>query len=207
MATETNRGEDALIKTYFNAKAALWDETIAEKDVGKLEGMARRLKIEPGSMVLDVGTGTGVFAPFLLSRIGQNGKLVCLDFAEEMLKRAQAKGFQRNVEYVCTDITDTRFRNETFDTVVCYSSFPHFQDKPKALREISRVLKKGGRLLICHTSSRAEINEIHRQIPEVQNDLIPEEDEMRHLLLSAGFAEISVWDAGDNYLAMAGKVS
>ena len=78
MAAETNRGEDALIKTYFNEKAALWDETIAEKDVGKLEGMARRLKIEPGSMVLDVGTGTGVFAPFLLGRIEQNGKLVCL---------------------------------------------------------------------------------------------------------------------------------
>ncbi|MFC1931360.1 class I SAM-dependent methyltransferase [Chloroflexota bacterium] len=196
-----------MIKTYFNAKAALWDETIAEKDAGKLEGMVRRLKIESGSMVLDVGTGTGVFVPFLLSRIGQNGKLVCLDFAEEMLKKAQAKGFQKNVEYVCGDIADTRFSNETFDAVVCYSSFPHFQDKPKALREISRVLKKGGRLFICHTLSRAEINDIHHQIPEVQNDLIPGEDEMRHLLLSAGFTEISVRDAGDNYLVVTKKVS
>jgi ubiquinone/menaquinone biosynthesis C-methylase UbiE len=206
VAAATSGGEGTLIKKYFNAKAARWDETVAEKDTDKLEGMARRLKIESGSTVLDVGTGTGVFVPFLLSRIGQSGKLVCLDFAEEMLKRAQAKGFQKNVEYVCGDIAGTGFIDETFDAVVCYSSFPHFQDKPKALREISRVLKKGGRLFICHTSSRAEINETHRQIPEVRNDFIPAEDEMRHLLLAAGFAEVSIYDNKDNYLIRVRKV-
>jgi len=196
-----------LIKAYFNDKAAIWDDAIAEKDVTKLEDMAKSLNIEPGSAVLDVGTGTGVFMPFILNKIGKNGRLVCLDFAEEMLKRAMAKGFPGNIDYVCADIADTMLSDETFDAVVCYSSFPHFQDKLKVLREINRVLKKGGRLFICHTSSRNTINQIHRQIPEVQNDLIPEEDELRWLLSSAGFAEIDISDEDDKYLASARKMS
>jgi ubiquinone/menaquinone biosynthesis C-methylase UbiE len=195
-----------VIKAYFNEKAAIWDETVVEKDTTRLEEMARRLALEPGSNVLDVGTGTGVFVPFILSRIGQSGRLVCLDIAEEMLKRAQAKGFGGNTEYICADITDTSFDDESFDAVVCYSSFPHFQDKPRALREINRILRKGGRLFICHTSSRCAINEIHRQIPVVQNDLIPGEAGMRELLSAAGFREISICDSNDSYLAGAVKL-
>jgi ubiquinone/menaquinone biosynthesis C-methylase UbiE len=193
-------------RAYFNEKAANWDETVAEKDVTKLEEMARCLAIESGATVLDVGTGTGVFVPFILSYIGENGRLVCLDFAEEMLKRAQAKGFKGNIEYIQADIINTGLNDETFDTVVCYSSFPHFQNKPSALNEINRVLKKGGRLLICHTSSRLTINDIHRQIPQVQNDLIPDEDEMRQLLSAAGFTEISIYDNDDSYLTSAKKL-
>jgi len=196
-----------VIKAYFNDKAAIWDEIIAEKDVARLEDMANRLNIEPGSTVLDVGTGTGVFMPFILNGIGGNGRLVCLDFAEEMLQRARAKGFPGNIEYVCADIADTMLDDKTFDAVVCYSSFPHFQDKPKALREINRVLKEGGNLFICHTSSRNTINQIHRQILEVKNDLIPEEAEMRQLLSAAGFAKIDISDEDDKYLASARKTS
>lgn len=195
-----------MIRTFFNDKAANWDETVAEKDITKLEDMARRLTIEPGSTVLDVGTGTGVFVPFILSCIGGNGRLVCLDFAEEMLKMAQAKGFEGKIEYIYADIVNTRLNDGTFDTVVCYSSFPHFQNKPRALNEINRVLKKGGRLFICHTSSRLTINDIHRQIPQVQNDLIPDEVEMRQLLSAAGFTEISICDNDDNYLTSTTKL-
>ena len=45
-------------RVYFNEKATVWDETVAEKDGTKLERMAESLDIEPGSTVLDVGTGT-----------------------------------------------------------------------------------------------------------------------------------------------------
>jgi ubiquinone/menaquinone biosynthesis C-methylase UbiE len=94
---------------------------------------------------------------------------------------------------------------ETCDAAVCYSSFPHFQDKPQAISEIYRVLKPGGRLYICHTSSRAAINDIHRQIPAVQHDTIPDEDEMEKLLAGAGFTGIAISDGPDSYLASAGK--
>ena len=194
-----------MLRAYFNQRAAIWDETIAEKDTVKLERMAKRLNLKPGSTVLDVGTGTGVFLPFILEKIGSNGRVIALDIAEEMLTRARDKGFAGSICYLCADVTDIPLDNEIFDAVVCYSSFPHFSDKPKALVEVHRVLKTGGRLSICHTSSRAEINEIHRQNPVVKNDTIPDADEMRLMLSAAGFTEIRIADEADSYLASATK--
>ena len=194
-----------MIRAYFNQKAAIWDETIAERDTAKLERMAQRLNIKPGSTILDIGTGTGVFLPFLLREIGRKGQIVALDFAEEMLRKARAKGFNGNIYYLNADVTNIPLGKEIFDIVVCYSSFPHFQDKPKALAEIKRVTKNGGELFICHTSSRAIINQIHCQIPAVANDIIPDEGEMRIMLSMAGFTDIGIDDSNQNYLARARK--
>jgi len=194
-----------MVRAHFNQKAARWDETSSERDVTRLERMAKRLDIKLGSIVLDVGTGTGAFIPFLLREIGGGGRIIALDFAEKMLRRARAKGSNGNIDYLCADVTNIPLGNEIFDIIVCYSSFPHFQDKPRALAEMNRVIKRGGRLLICHTSSRARINEIHRQIPVVENDIIPNEGEMQSLLSAAGFVDIKIEDASDSYLASARK--
>ena len=196
-----------MIRAYFNRRAAVWDKTVAEKDKTKLELMAERLEIGPGSTILDVGTGTGVFIPSLLSRIGRNGKIITLDFAEEMLRKAKDKSFDGEVAYLNADVTNIPLSDKTFDYVVCYSSFPHFQDKAKALGEINRVTKCGGYLFICHTSSRVNINEIHSGIPEVANDLIPDEKEMQIMLAEAGFIDIRIEDGRENYLCRTRKPS
>ena len=194
-----------MTRKYFNEKAVIWDEQVSEKDMKKLERMARRLDIKPGSIVLDVGTGTGVFLPFLLSSIGNNGQLIAMDFAEEMLKMARTKNLNGNVHYLCADVSNIPRNDEIFDCAVCYSSFPHFQDKLKALTEIHRVTRNGGILFICHTSSRDMINGIHREIPVVRNDMIPDADEMRELLLTAGFTDIKIEDNEESYLSRARK--
>jgi ubiquinone/menaquinone biosynthesis C-methylase UbiE len=192
-----------MTSSYFNSKGDIWDTKIAEKDTNKLANMANNLDLRPGSTILDVGTGTGVFVPFLLEKIGIKGKLVCLDSAEKMLEIARYKIFQGNIEYICSNITNTKFCDEVFDAVVCYSSFPHFNDKLQALKEMRRVLKKGGRLFICHTSSRSAINKIHQQVPELTKDLIPDNEDMLFLLSSAGFCQIEVRDETSWYLAKA----
>jgi demethylmenaquinone methyltransferase/2-methoxy-6-polyprenyl-1,4-benzoquinol methylase len=92
-------------------------------------------------------------------------------------------------------------KEQSFDVCVCYSCFPHFSDKVKALSEIYRVLKKVGYIHICHTSSRDQINSIHREIPAVCNDLIPDQDEMRRIMASAGFNDIEIYESNDSYLA------
>lgn len=194
-----------MIRAYFNEKAAMWDETVAEKDATKLERMAERLSIQPSSTVLDVGTGTGVFGPYLLERIGKHRHLIALDFAEEMLKRAQAKLFNESIVYLQADVIRMPLGGDIFDAVVCYSSFPHFQDKPQALSEINRVLKPGGSVFICHTKSRATINNIHRHILAVQKDTLPDKDEMKRLLSATGFAGITIYDKSDSYFASARK--
>ena len=192
-----------MLRTYFNEQADSWDENVAEKDTAKLEQMAGRLGLKPGSMVLDVGTGTGVFIPYLFDSIGKKGRIIALDIAEEMLKKARAKRFDGDINYLQADIGEIPLPDGTFDSVVCYSSFPHFQDKPGALVEIKRVMKDGGRLVICHTSGRAHINEVHSQIPVVENDVLPDSIGMLLLLKAVGFTEIKVEDKSDSYLASA----
>jgi hypothetical protein len=67
------------------------------------------------------------------------------------------------------------------------------------------VLKEGGRLFICHTSSRSEINQVHCQIPALANDIIPVESEMKSLLERAQFTNIRIADDSNSYLATAQK--
>jgi len=194
-------------KEFFNSRAAIWDEKVAEKDTTKLEAMAARLEIKAGAAVLDVGTGTGVFTPFLLRKIGPEGKLVCLDFAEEMLKILISKGFKGNISYVCADIENSRLADKCFDAVVCYSVFPHFQDKSKILSEINRLLKEDGRLFICHTSSRQSINKIHRDQLEICDHLFPENEDICRMLSGAGFVDTHINDGKNDYLVSARKPS
>jgi ubiquinone/menaquinone biosynthesis C-methylase UbiE len=192
-------------KDFFNSRAAIWDKEVAEKDISKLKNMLARLDVKPGATVLDVGTGTGVFVPLLLKKIGREGNLVCLDFAEEMLKMARTKGFKGNITYLCADIENNRLADKSFDAVVCYSVFPHFNDKVKALKEIYRLLRKDGKLFICHTSSRQAITEIHRSIPEVCDHLFPENEDIRRMLSEVGFEDINISDGEKDYLVSARK--
>jgi ubiquinone/menaquinone biosynthesis C-methylase UbiE len=192
---------------YFNKMAMAWDAKHTETDAEKLRKMAARLEIASGSSVLDAGCGTGVFVPHLTEKIGDKGRLTCLDAACEMLNLARGKGFGGNIEYVCADIENTKLPDETFDAAVCYSSFPHFHDKPAALKEIARLLRPGGRLFIGHSSSRSHINERHARMPQMANDTIPDEAGMRELLSTAGFSDIVIEDGTDSYLAGARKQS
>lgn len=192
-------------KQFFNARAATWDEKVAEKDVSRLEAMLARIEILPGDAVLDVGTGTGVFVPFLLKKIGSRGRLVCLDFAEGMLDIAREKNFSGNISFLCADIENSGLPDGTFDAVVCYSVFPHFDNKPKALSEICRILQPGSRLFIAHTSSRQAINDIHRSLPEVCGHVFPENEEMQHLLSEAGFVDIYISEGREHYFLSARK--
>ena len=194
-----------MIREYFNRKADTWDETIAEKDTARLERMAQRLRLKTGLTVLDVGTGTGVFLPFLLHEIGTIGRVIAIDVADKMLLRAKAKGIDGNIDYLCADVMDIPLDGEIFDAIVCYSSFPHFQDKPKAFAEIYRVMKSGASMSICHTRNRAAINEIHRQTPAVSKDIIPGAGEMQLMLAAAGFTGIRIEDNSDSYFVSATK--
>jgi ubiquinone/menaquinone biosynthesis C-methylase UbiE len=194
-----------MIKEFFNRQAAVWDEMFTENDINKLKEISSFITIAPGAIVLDVGTGTGIFVPFILEKIGKEGRLVCMDIAEEMLKKCMAKKFKGNIEYLCEDISCSSLPDSHFNAVICYSSFPHFQNKNKALGEVYRILKEAGTLFICHSSGRDFINKIHSEIPEVHHDLLPSETKMKNMLKKAGFTDSIIVSTRDTYLVKGKK--
>jgi len=192
-------------RQYFNNAAPHWDETVRNNDPVKLRAMAERIAFPPDARVLDAGAGTGVFAPYIQSKLNSSGRIACVDFAYNMLEIAQKKNGNKGIEHVCAEIETVGFVGSLFDAVVCYSTFPHFHEKLLALENIYNLLKAGGKVFICHTASRNEINAIHRKIPDLRDHLIPEGDVMRDMLTAAGFGEVSIIDNAGYYLAEAKK--
>lgn len=191
---------------YFNQHADDWDEIPRSNEPERLQAMADRLHIDENAWVLDVGTGTGIFLPYLSAKIKAGGQIACVDFAIRMLLKAKEKRNSDHIFFTCAEIENVRFCGEMFDVAVCYSTFPHFHEKAKALQNIFRLLKPNGKLFICHTTSRENINHIHRGIPDFQDHLIPPCAEMKELVQNAGFVDIQIEERVDSYLAQARKL-
>ena len=193
-------------REFFNLAASKWDSLATEKTIARLDRIIKQSDIKSGSIILDIGTGTGILLPLLHNVLGNEGKIVGLDISEKMLQRARLKNQEDNMNYLQAAVEEIPLLEETFDMAICYASFPHFANKPRALSEIARVLKQGGRLIICHTEDRRTINQLHQSIAgAVKHDMIPDATEMRLLLSSAGMVNIDIQDSADTYLATAYK--
>ncbi|MFA6807756.1 MAG: methyltransferase domain-containing protein [Eubacteriales bacterium] len=191
-------------RNYFNEQAPVWDEMMAHKPLERLNLIFKPLGIKKGSVILDVGTGTGVMLPLLQAIIGSSGKIVAFDIAEEMLKQAREKNGNERIEYVQGDISATLFDQHTFDEVICHACFPHFSDKQVAVKEIARILKPGGRVIITHLSSRNELNSMHLSLGGVVGgDVLPDEESMKIMFNKAGFKDMKVIDQEDRYVITA----
>jgi len=95
-----------------------------------------------GENVLDVACGTGVVARLLDER-GHAGRLVGIDLNTAMLSVARTKS--RKIEWIEGSALDLPFRGHSFDVVLCQLGLQFFPDRPRALGEMVRVLKPGGR--------------------------------------------------------------
>lgn len=191
---------------WFNDKAATWDTIATGQTRRLLYNIVQNLNITPGSSVLDVATGTGILVPWLLEAVGTGGRLAAFDFAPEMIARAKEK-FKSGVEFLVADVHSLPLKDEVFDEVICNSAFPHFARKPRAMAEMSRVLKNKGRLTICHPAPREQLNEFHKNVigGVVGGDMLPPADEMVKMAREAGLIDISIVDGPDTYVLTARK--
>jgi len=101
----------------------------------------------PTGRVLDVGCGTGELAGRLADR---GWEVVGLDLCELMLRRANSKlnGNAGRVRLTVADSDCLPFDAGAFDVVTCANSFHHYPDQEGVVRELYRVLRPGGRLLL-----------------------------------------------------------
>jgi ubiquinone/menaquinone biosynthesis C-methylase UbiE len=194
------------LQEYFDQLAPTWDKELTQERLKCLGNIVKKLGIKPGYYVLDIGSGTGVLLPFLIAELGDEGKIVALDFSAEMLVQAQAKNFPPIVGLAQADVLAIPLPDSSVDLAICNSAFPHFNDKVNALREIARVLRNNGRLVICHTMSREMLNRLHQSIGgAVANDLLPDEFQLRALINQARLKITHFEDSPERYLVIAEK--
>ena len=102
--------------------------------------------LAPGDRVLDVACGTGVVAREAARRLGERGRVVGLDASACMLDRARAAA--PGVEWREGDAAALPFPDESFDDVLCQAALMFLPDRVGALREMRRVLRPGGTLVV-----------------------------------------------------------
>jgi len=106
---------------------------------------------QPYDHILDVGCGTG-WAVFQLGQMITDGRAYGIDLAPEMIERAKANAAGvENVEFKAGDAENVPYDDAQFDAVMCSSSFHHYPNPVKALREFRRILKPGGHTYILDT--------------------------------------------------------
>lgn len=112
--------------------------------------LRRRLKSSPAPLVLDVATGTGRVPFFLLQEPDFNGRVVGLDISGPMLAQAAEKlaSDANRVMLVRQTALDLPFAAGVFDAVTCLEALEFLPDDTAALREMVRVLRPGGVLLV-----------------------------------------------------------
>ena len=145
--------------------------------------------IRPGQHILDVASGTGDLALAMARRVGASGRVIMSDINASMLLRGRNRlidaGFPTTA--VVCDAEHLPFPDASFDLVTVAFGLRNMTDKPAALRQMHRVLKPGGKLLVLEFSKVAapleKIYDIYsfKVLPWLGKRIAGEEDSYRYL--------------------------
>jgi SAM-dependent methyltransferase len=122
-------------------------------DITRLVGEGKRLsyamlQLQPGMRVLDVGCGTGEDVRALAEIVGSEGSAAGVDFSQTMIDEAVQRGVPSNAEFHQSSATALPFADATFDAARSERVFQHLEDGDAAARELRRVLKPDGVVML-----------------------------------------------------------
>ncbi len=122
------------------------------RDKGWRRFAVSKAGLKAGSWALDVATGTGELALELAREVGPRGRVVGVDFCEEMLRVAREKveggGHEGQIEFKAGRAEALPFPAEVFDGATIGFALRNVADIGASLREMGRVVKKGGRVVV-----------------------------------------------------------
>jgi len=155
-------------------------------------------KLNPGEVVLDLGSGGGIDVLLSARRLGATGKAYGLDMTDEMLALAnenKRRAGVTNVEFLKGEIENIPLPDNSVDVVISNCVINLSADKDRVLREAFRVLKPGGRFAVSDVVTRGEM------LPEIRQSVLAwvgciagalEENDYRNKLVAAGFEQIDI---------------
>jgi arsenite methyltransferase len=155
-------------------------------------------RLNPGEVVLDLGSGGGIDVLLSARRVGPTGKVYGLDMTDEMLALAnenKRKAGASNVEFLKGEIENIPLPDNSVDVIISNCVINLSSDKNRVLREAFRVLKPGGRFAVSDVVTRGVISEEIRKSILLWVGCIAgalDETEYRAKLTSAGFEQVEI---------------
>ncbi|HEV7205794.1 MAG TPA: demethylmenaquinone methyltransferase [Jatrophihabitans sp.] len=192
------------VARMFDGVAARYDVTNTVLSFGQDHRWRRRtrqcLQLRPGQRVLDLAAGTGV-STVELARGG--ARAVACDFSLGMLRAGRANKKRAGVPFVAGDAVHLPFADASFDAAVISFGLRNVSDVPLALREMARVVRPGGHLVVCEFSRPTwrpfrfvYLNYLMRALPWVARKVSSNADAYVYLAES-----IRAWPAQDDLAA------
>lgn len=124
--------------------------------------------LQPGETVLDIGSGGGIDTILAAQRVGPEGKAIGLDILEEMCERGRRHATEAGVEgwteFVPGEMEDIPLPDESIDVLISNGVLNLSARKSRALAEMFRLLRPGGRICMADLTVEGELP------PEVAND-------------------------------------
>jgi len=156
------------------------------------------IDLQPGQIVLDLGSGGGIDVLLSARRVGPTGKAYGLDMTDDMLALARENQRQAgvtNVEFLKGEIENIPLPENSVDVIISNCVINLAADKDKVLAGAFRVLKPGGRFAVSDVVVRGEVPDAVRKSMLLWVGCIAgamEENEYRARLEAAGFTDISM---------------
>jgi arsenite methyltransferase len=196
-SSATGHGDPITSNLYDSSQAGQIPEEalLASLGCGNPTALA---KLNPGEVVLDLGSGGGIDVLLSAKRVGPTGKAYGLDMTDEMLALANENKRRSgidNVEFLKGEIENIPLPDASVDVVISNCVINLSPDKDAVLREAFRVLKPGGRFAVSDVVTRGEVPREIRQSVLAWVGCVAgamEENEYRSKLKSAGFEEIEL---------------
>lgn len=154
--------------------------------------------LKRGEVILDIGCGAGEDLLRAAELVGEEGEVIGLDILPEMIAAAQEKVKARglkNVRLLLAPMEEIPLPAGKVDVVISNCTINHSPDKERVFREIFRVLKPGGRLVINDAVSLVPLPEEIRQNPAARARCFggaQRPEEYRQMMAAAGFTGIKI---------------
>ena len=149
--------------------------------------------LAPGRKALEIGCGTGIFTA-IIARSGAD--ITAVELSPELVERARAQNPAPNVKYLVMNVEKLGFPDNSFDCVYG-SSVLHHLNLEKALPEMLRVLRPGGKFVFTEPNMLNPQIMLQKNIPPLKTLMGDSPDEtaffrwqIKGLLLDAGFSEV-----------------
>lgn len=159
------------------------------------------LELQPGEHVLDAGCGTGLLTQEIAIAVGANGRVVGVDNSLDMLDLAKnrCKGLPQ-IQFKKGTVEELPEKENSFNAISCIQVLLYVPDVSRALGELHRVLKPGGRVTILETDWQGVVlnspdEVLSRRMFDAWNDAVPSPKlpvQLEPLLNKQGFTAIHV---------------